>query len=64
MNNDDTIKECIDSIEAILHRRCSDLRLYLFTNDDYDSDTIEKYANDIKISAELLISFSNKLKLK
>ena len=62
--DNDAIKECIDSIEAILHRRCSELRLYLFTNDNYDSCTIEKYANDIKMSAELMISFSNKLKLK
>ncbi len=58
----ESIKDCIESSEGILHNRCSQLRELIFMNEDYNSSDIAQLANDIKLVADIIIAQCNKLK--
>lgn len=58
----ESIKNCIESSEGILHSRCSQLRELIFMNEDYNPSDIVQLANDIKLVADIIITQCNKLK--
>jgi hypothetical protein len=61
MNEDiDVIKNCIESSEGILHKRCEQLRELIFM-DDYDPVIVMNLASDIKLISEIIIAQANKL---
>jgi hypothetical protein len=65
MNNDkESIKNCIESAEGIIHKRCEQLREFIFMNDDYDLALAMSISNDIKFISEIIIAQCNKLKNK
>lgn len=61
MNEDvDVIKNCIESSEGILHKRCEQLREFIFM-DDYDPVIVMNLASDIKLISDIIIAQANKL---
>lgn len=63
MNEDvDVIKNCIESSEGILHKRCEQLRELIFMDEDYNPSDVIQLINDIKLVADIIIVQCNKLK--
>ena len=61
MNEDvNVIKNCIESSEGILHKRCEQLRELIFM-DNYDPAIVMNLAGDIKLISEIIIAQANKL---
>lgn len=61
MNEDvDVIKNCIESSEGILHKRCDQLRELIFM-DNYDPAIVMNLASDIKLISEIIIAHAGKL---
>lgn len=60
----ESIKDCIESSEGILHNRCSQLRELIFMNEDYNHSYIMQLASDIKLVADIIISQAKKLELE
>lgn len=61
MNEDvNVIKNCIESSEGILHKRCEQLRDLIFM-DNYDPAIVMNLASDIKLISEIIIAQANKL---
>ena len=61
MNEDiDVIKNCIESSEGILHKRCDQLRELIFM-DNYDPAIVMNLASDIKLISEIIIAQAKKL---
>lgn len=61
MNEDvDVIKNCIESSEGILHKRCEQLRELIFM-DNYDPAIVMNLASDIKLISEIIIAQASKL---
>lgn len=61
MNEDvDVIKNCIESSEGILHKRCDQLRELIFM-DNYDPAIVMNLASDIKLISEIIIAQTGKL---
>ena len=61
MNEDiDVIKNCIESSEGILHKRCEQLRELIFM-DNYDPAIVMNLASDIKLISEIIIAQAGKL---
>ncbi len=61
MNEDiDVIKNCIESSEGILHKRCDQLRELIFM-DNYDPAIVMNLASDIKLISEIIIAQAGKL---
>ena len=58
----ESIKDCIESAEGILHSRCEQLRELIFMNDDYDPVIVMNLAKDIKLISDVIIAQCNKLK--
>ena len=62
MNEDvDVIKNCIESSEGIIHKRCEQLRELVFMDEDYSPDEVIQIALDIKLLSEIIISQASKL---
>ena len=57
----ESMKNCIESAEGILHKRCEQLREIIFTNDDYDPALVINIAMDIKLTSEIIIAQASKL---
>lgn len=61
MNEDvNVIKNCIESSEGILYKRCEQLRELIFM-DNYDPAIVMNLASDIKLISEIIIAQTNKL---
>jgi hypothetical protein len=61
MNEDvNVIKNCIESSEGILHKRCEQLRELIFMG-NYDPAIVMNLASDIKLISEIIIAQANKL---
>ena len=60
----ESIKNCIESSEGILHKRCEQLKELIFMNENYYPDEVIQLASDINLLSEIIISQAKKLKLE